>query len=426
MLRSFCKYFLVIWFLAGFSAYCQDFGAGMSAYQNMQYEKSWEIWGTLAEQGDAQAQLWIGILYLLGKGVPVNHSLGYKWLLRAESVYYTEAGRLIDFVESRMTEEEIESARTSLNDDFYVDQNISWLCQDAMDGDADAQFQVATILSNSRWKPNYLRAAVWFGRAAKQGHVQAQFKLGLLYDAGLGLTENNKAARIWYKAAADQGHLKAWTMLGSLYLQGRGIPRDPAVASFYFKKAAFQGDPVAQYALGSMYVYGDGVQLDSETGLKWLILASQNGDVDAMILIGSMYWLGRGVEQNRAEAIIWFRQAADTGNAMAYYYLGELLSENSGSTESLREAVRYYQKAAEQGVPEAHLALSKIYLAGYRLRNDRVKAYTWATLAAAGKNEDIRSQAKEIMAELQHHMLLPDVLKAQREAYKYWKAAGNH
>ena len=69
-------------------AFSAEFDAGMSAYRNMQYEKSWEIWGPLAEQGDARAQLWVGILYILGKGVPANHVLGCKWLLRAEPTYY--------------------------------------------------------------------------------------------------------------------------------------------------------------------------------------------------------------------------------------------------------------------------------------------------------------------------------------------------
>ncbi|NQT27962.1 sel1 repeat family protein [candidate division KSB1 bacterium] len=403
-----------------------DFHAGIEAYNQMQYEKAWEILGPLAEKGDAKAQLWVGILYLMGKGVPVNFSLGYKWLLRAESVYYTETGRLIEWVESRMTEEDIASIRIFAYDDLADDHNISWLCQAAMDGDADAQYHIGKIFSNPKWKPDYLRAAVWFGRAADQGHVDAQFWLGLLYDAGLGLTENNRAARCWYKIAADQGHKDALVMLGSIYLQGNGVPRDPLAAVLYLKKAAFQGHPIAQYALGSMYVYGDGIPVNSETGLKWLVLAAQKEDCDAQLLLGSMYWLGRGVQQNRAEAISWFKQAAEKGDASAYYYLGELFQENSGSTESLRESVQCYQKAAAQGVPEAHLALAKIYMSGFRLRSDCIKAYTWATLAAAGNNEPIRFKAKEIMGELQKTMLLPDVLKAQREAYRYWNELGHH
>ncbi len=40
---------------------------------------------------------------------------------------------------------------------------------------------------------------------ARQGHTQAQFKLGLLYHHGVGVQKNLAKAACWYRAAAEAG-----------------------------------------------------------------------------------------------------------------------------------------------------------------------------------------------------------------------------
>ena len=41
--------------------------------------------------------------------------------------------------------------------------------------------------------------------AAKQGDGYAQYNLGVMYDKGVGVPENNTEAVKWYRKAADQG-----------------------------------------------------------------------------------------------------------------------------------------------------------------------------------------------------------------------------
>ena len=41
--------------------------------------------------------------------------------------------------------------------------------------------------------------------AADQGHIHAQYNLGLMYDLGLGVTQSYSEARKWYTLAANQG-----------------------------------------------------------------------------------------------------------------------------------------------------------------------------------------------------------------------------
>ncbi len=58
---------------------------------------------------------------------------------------------------------------------------------------------------------DYTQAAIWYRRAADQGHSGAQYELGLLYDKGQGVPVNVIQAEKWLilataaapKAAAD-------------------------------------------------------------------------------------------------------------------------------------------------------------------------------------------------------------------------------
>ena len=46
-------------------------------------------------------------------------------------------------------------------------------------------------------------------RLADEGDAHAQFKLGLMFGFGRGMTRDNNAAAKWFKAAAKQGYFKA-------------------------------------------------------------------------------------------------------------------------------------------------------------------------------------------------------------------------
>lgn len=53
------------------------------------------------------------------------------------------------------------------------------------------------------------QAAVWFEKAAIQGHKNAQTYLGDFYENGLGVTQDYDKARAWYEKAAAQGDYQA-------------------------------------------------------------------------------------------------------------------------------------------------------------------------------------------------------------------------
>ena len=112
---------------------------------------------------------------------------------------------------------------------------------------------------------------------AEQGNASAQYFLGLMYDVGEGVPENDKTAVKWFTLAAEQGDADAQFELGFMYSRGHGVPENDKTAIKWFTKAAEQGDFGGQGMLGVMYEYGEGVLTDNRRAYMWYNLASYNG-----------------------------------------------------------------------------------------------------------------------------------------------------
>lgn len=59
--------------------------------------------------------------------------------------------------------------------------------------------------------------------------------VGLLYDLGLGVPENNAEAVKWYRKAALNGDFYAQNNLGLMYKDGEGIAQNYAEAAKWFR-----------------------------------------------------------------------------------------------------------------------------------------------------------------------------------------------
>jgi Sel1 repeat-containing protein len=63
-------------------------------------------------------------------------------------------------------------------------------------------------------------------RAAQSGNDDAEFYLGSLYSAGIGVPRSDPEAFRWISRAADQGHSHAMLIVAGLYATGRGVQKD--------------------------------------------------------------------------------------------------------------------------------------------------------------------------------------------------------
>ncbi len=146
----------------------------------------------------------------------------------------------------------------------------------------------------------------------------AWFTLGVTAPAWAGFYEGvaayNRgdyatALREW-RLLAEQGHAEAQYNLGIMYNKGRGVPQDYAAAVGWWRKAAEQGDAAAQHNLGLMYHNGEGTPQDYAAAVKWYRKAAAQGYALAQTNLGFMYHLGRGVPQDYVQAHMWYNLAA--------------------------------------------------------------------------------------------------------------------
>ena len=116
---------------------------------------------------------------------------------------------------------------------------------------------------------------------ADQGIAYAQYNLGVMYDFGDGVPENDALAVKWYRKAADQGLAKAQFIIGRVYDFGKGIPENDAEAVKWYRKAAAQGHAEAQNYLGFNYRTGEGVPENNIRAYVWWSMAKTQGHAKA-------------------------------------------------------------------------------------------------------------------------------------------------
>ena len=118
--------------------------------------------------------------------------------------------------------------------------------------------------------------------AAENGHALAQWKLGRMYAAGDGVTQDDLKAFEYFRSIADSHAddnpdtpqarfvANAFVALGHYYLEGipkTQVQRDPDRAREMFAYAAsYFRDPDAQYFLARLYLDGTGAPRDVRTG----------------------------------------------------------------------------------------------------------------------------------------------------------------
>ena len=95
-------------------------------------------------------------------------------------------------------------------------------------------------------RQDYATAMRLFRPLADQGDARAQSNLGLMYDNGEGVAEDDAESVKWFRKAADQGHARAQFNLGVMYANGEGVTENNVQADKWWNLAAAQGHATAK------------------------------------------------------------------------------------------------------------------------------------------------------------------------------------
>jgi hypothetical protein len=92
-------------------------------------------------------------------------------------------------------------------------------------------------------------------QAARSGDDDAQFYMGALYSAGVGVPRSDEDAFRWFARAADQGHSHAMLIVGGLYAIGRGVQKDN-VKAYQYAYIVSSATKVEEFRNGSRQLMG--------------------------------------------------------------------------------------------------------------------------------------------------------------------------
>lgn len=172
------------------------FDRARSAAERGDYATALTAWTELAENGHAQAQYRLGLLYRKGQGVNKNDQAAAKW----------------------------------------------WQLS-ASQGDAEAQFGLSNLYATGEGVlKSESQAVKLLQQAAIQGHAAAQTSLGVKYATGRGVPKSDAEATRWWRLAARQGNAGAQLGLGAAYEYGIGAVPQHKVAAYALYNLAAAND----------------------------------------------------------------------------------------------------------------------------------------------------------------------------------------
>jgi len=223
--------FIFLFFLCSTPLFAASYEEGKQAYLKKNYALALEILKPLAEEGDSQAQITMGLMYDYGHGVEKSPAESIKWYRMA-------------------AEQGVPLVQHDIGVKYFQGQGV---------------------------EQNYLEAAKWWELSSNAGISDSQFNLGLMHYRGIGIPKDYVKAAKLFEAAAEQGHGNAQYSLAVMYAFGQSKNKDYATALMWFNKSADQNIAQAQFNLGVFHENGYGVAKDVNKAKEWYQLAADQG-----------------------------------------------------------------------------------------------------------------------------------------------------
>jgi enhanced entry protein EnhC len=195
------------------------------------YQQALTAYQLAANQQDPIGQYNLGLMYELGKGVPVDYN-------KAQALYE----------------------------------------QSATKHHTKAMVQLAGIYFNGlAGSRDEEKAMELYKKAAQKGDREALYQLGLMSETGVGTDLNINKAIDYYQRSAKKENTKASLALARIYQYGQGVNKDSKKAFDIYEALAKQHNPYAQFQLATFYYEGINGKPSAKLGKAYLLKAQKNG-----------------------------------------------------------------------------------------------------------------------------------------------------
>lgn len=195
--------------------------------------------------------------------------------------------------------------------------------------DARALYQMARIYASMKGKKDEKKAYELYKSSATRGYAEAQFKMGICNEKGIGVKQSIRMAITWYIRAEISAASDIADGLDSIDKSTRELLHifrvDPGLAE-EMDDAAFAKPEPLEY-----------------TTIADIQCAAEQGDPEAQDWLGHNYYFGaNGLEKNDEEAAYWYHKSAEQGSEAGTHHLAQFYK----LTEQYKMAVKWYRKYA--------------------------------------------------------------------------------
>ena len=362
-------------------AMCYEKGLGVKK----DFKKSMDLYKAAYEAGNKDACFSIARFFEKGIGVERSQTNAISWYRIGSDLgdedctcnlafcYYKGAGVVKDLDKAKVLflscSEYNSLVQKNLGVIYYKgtetckpdkEQAIYWLTKASNNGDSSAMLYLGQILRDN----DKDQAMAWYKKAAKIDHKQGAYTYAFfLYK--FFKEDNWYQAFNWMKLAAENGHVSAQFMLGLFYKCGVGTNVDHSKAFYWFNLAAENDYEQAYSHIGRYYRDGRIISKNYETALVWFEKAIASNDTnvrgEALYDYGMMFLEGYGVKKNKDKAVDFFAESKSYGCLNAIHKLEELNNPESSIKSTGRafilehgDIVQYVKMKIDDGYTESN------------------------------------------------------------------------
>lgn len=173
----------------------------------------------------------------------------------------------------------------------------------AEQGSVEAEYYLGLIAK----KTDFLAALSHFKNAARHNHAQSMWELGVLYENGDGVSQNQFIALDWFRQSAQVSAIEA---PDSFYVSDiNGELHEVSLSQYieHLTQQANSGAIDAKFALAKIYDEGVIVKADLPKAFNWYFSAAKDGHTKAAQLVSYFYCRGITVPRNIEQANAWVK-----------------------------------------------------------------------------------------------------------------------
>ena len=206
--------------------------------------------------------------------------------------------------------------------------------------------------------------------ACTRGDGEACYSLGVMYNRGLGVTEDDSRAATLYSQACDSGYPGGCRNLSFMY-EGNGLAKDATLAAAlhqreltFLSQDCAAGDASGCYEAGLAYDVGDSAEGNSAT-------------------------------RDDPRVAAFYQKACDAGNAQGCYELAGKYESGKGVAKDDFRASDLYSQACNAGIVRGCTGLATKYQFGIGIGKNAMRArQLWEKACSMGDEFSCASAAK--------------------------------